>query len=175
MSTGKKIVLRDKKLADARDDYAWQTDPELTRLDAAPQLAITFAHYLLDYTNELHSSDSTKRRFAIETLDGKHIGNCGYYSIDETKGEAELGVTIGNRDYWNKGYGTDAVTTLVDYIFRETNLNRIHLKTLDWNIRAHKCFQKCGFTPCGHSFRGKYSFILMEIHRKQWEKWQTET
>lgn len=175
MITGKKIVLRDKKLADARDDYAWQTDPELTRLDAASQLAITFAHYLLDCTNELHSPDSIKRRFAIEALDGKHIGNCGYYSIDETKGEAELGVTIGNRDYWNKGYGTDVVTTLVDYIFRETNLDRIHLKTLDWNTRAHKCFQKCGFTPCGHSFRGKYSFILMEIHRKQWEKWQTET
>ncbi len=175
MITGKKIVLRDKSLADARDDYTWQTDPELARLDAASQLAITFAHYLLDYTNQLHSPDSAKRRFAIDTLDGKHIGNCGYYGIDATKGEAELGVTIGNRDYWNKGYGTDAVTTLVDYIFRETNLSRIHLKTLDWNTRAQKCFQKCGFTPCGLSFRGGYSFILMEIHRKQWEKWQTET
>ena len=77
--------------------------------------------------------------------------------------------------YWDRGYGTDAVTTLVDYIFRETNFNRIHLKTLDWNTRAQKCFQKCGFTPCGHSFRGKYSFILMEIYRDQWQKQQTET
>lgn len=174
MITGKKIVLREKRLSDARDDYAWQTDPELARLDAAPQLATTFAHYLLDYANELHSPDSTRRRFAIDTLDGKHIGNCGYYGIDETKGEAELGITIGDRDYWSKGYGTDAVTTLVDYIFRETNLNRIHLKTLDWNIRAQKCFQKCGFTRCGHSFRGGYSFVLMELRRDQWQKRQAK-
>ncbi len=175
MITGKKIVLRDKKLADARDDYTWQTDPELTRLDAATQLALTFPHYLLDYTGELCFSDSTRRRFAIETLDGKHIGNCGYYGIDEIKGEAELGITIGDRDYWNKGYGTDAVTTLVNYIFRQTNLNRIYLKTLESNSRAQKCFQKCGFTPCGHLVKDRFSFMLMEIHRHQWQEQQTKT
>ena len=175
MITGNKIVLRDKRLADARDDYTWKTDPELTRLDAAPQLTISFPQYFLDYTSELHSSHSIRHNFAIETRDGKHIGNCGYYSVDETKGEAEVGIMIGNRDYWDKGYGADAVTTLVNYIFRETNLNRLYLKSLDWNDRAHKCFQKCGFTPCGHLDRDGYSFVLMDIHRDQWQQQQTET
>jgi RimJ/RimL family protein N-acetyltransferase len=79
---------------------------------------------------------------------------------------------IGNRDYWNKGYGTDTVTTLVDYIFRQMNLKRIYLKTLDWNIRAQKSFQKCGFTPYGHLARDGYNFVLMEIYRSQWRKKQ---
>ena len=174
MITDNKIVLRDKKLADARDDYTWKTDPELARLDAAPRLTINFPQYLLDYTSELRSSHSIRHAFAIETQGGKHIGNCGYYSIDETKGEAELGILIGNRNYWDKGYGTDAVNTLVNYIFRQTNLNRIYLKSLDWNTRAHKCFQKCGFTPCGRLVRDGFSFVLMELHRNQWQQRQTE-
>lgn len=174
MITDNKIVLRNKKLADARDDYTWKTDPELARLDAAPQLTTSFPQYLLDYTTELRCSHSIGHNFAIETRDGKHIGNCGYYSVDENKGEAELGIMIGNRDYWDEGYGADAVTTLVNYIFRQTNLSRIYLKSLNWNTRAHKCFQKCGFTPCGHLERDGYSFVLMEMRRKQWQKRQTE-
>jgi RimJ/RimL family protein N-acetyltransferase len=169
MITGKKTRLRDKKLSDARNDYSWQTDPELARLDAAPLFAASFAQYLLDYTSELCYPTPNRHQFAVETSDGKHIGNCTYYDIDDTKGEAELGIVIGDRDCWDKGYGTDAVITLVNHIFRQTNIKRIRLKTLDWNQRAQKCFQNCGFVPCGHLQRDGHSFMLMELHRKQWE------
>jgi RimJ/RimL family protein N-acetyltransferase len=168
MITGNRIILRDKRVADAQDDYAWQTDPELARLDAAPVLILSFPHYLESYANELRLSNPAKRRFAIDTADGNHIGNCSYYGLNEAKGEAELGIMIGNRDYWNKGYGTDAVTTLVSHIFRQTNLRRIYLKTLETNIRARKCFQKCGFSPYSRMDRDGYSFTLMEIHRQDW-------
>ncbi len=170
-----KITLRDKRLADAPDDYTWQTDPELARLDATPLLTTTLAQYLSDYTSQLRYSSSTRHQFAIETLDGKHIGNCVYYGINETKGEVELGIMIGDRDCWDKGYGTDTVTALVSHIFHQTNLKRIYLKTLNSNSRAQKCFQKCGFTPYGHLVKDGFSFVLMEIYRKQWEKQQTKT
>ncbi len=166
--SGTKIRLREKRLADALGDYIWRTDPELAHLDAAPLLTATLPQYLSDYTDELRYPSSIRYRFAIESLDGKHIGNCTYYSIDETKGEAELGIMIGNRDYWDKSYGADTVTTLVNYIFHQTNLKRIYLKTLESNSRAQKCFKKCGFTPYGHLVRDGFSFVLMEINRKQW-------
>ena len=175
MISGSKIELRDKRLADALDDYTWRTDPELAQLDAAPLLTITFPQYLSEYTNELRYLFFARQPFSIQTLDGKHIGNCVYYDINEAKGEAELGIMIGNRDYWDKGYGADAVTALLDHIFRRTNLNRIYLKTLESNCRAQKCFQKCGFTPYGHLSRDGYSFELMELHREQWQQQQTET
>ncbi len=174
MIIGSKIKLRDKRLADALDDYIWRTDPELAWLDAAPLLTTTFSTYLSDYADELRYPSPTRYRFAVETLEGKHIGNCSYYNIDEAKAEAELGIMIGNRDYWDMGYGTDTVTTLISYIFHQTNLKRIYLKTLDSNSRAQKCFKKCGFTPYGHMARDGFSFTLMEINRKQWEQ-QTET
>ncbi len=140
-----------------------------------PRLTAPFPQYLSDYTSELRYPSLARRRFAIETLDGKHIGNCVYYDINETKGKAELGIMIGNRDYWDKGYGTDAVSTLVSYILRETKLKRIYLKTLNWNTRAQRCFKKCGFNSYDHLNRDGYSFVLMELHRKQWQEQQTET
>ncbi|MFH0768555.1 MAG: GNAT family protein [Chloroflexota bacterium] len=172
MINGGKVILREKRLADAWDDYTWEADPELAHLDAAPVVDITFPQYLLDYTYELRNSHSSGCRFAVDTLDGKHIGNCSYYNLNKIKGETELGIMIGNRDYWNKGWGVDVVNTLVNYIFAQTNLNRIHLKTLESNIRAQKCFQKCGFTPYGHMVRDGFSFMLMGIHLKQWQEQQ---
>ena len=175
MILGSKIRLRDKKLADAPSDYVWQTDPELARIDAVPRLTTTFSRYLSDYAYSLRYPFPTRHPLAIETLDGKHIGNCVYYGVNEPRGEAELGIMIGDRDYWDKGYGTDAVAALVGYIFRQTNLNRIYLKTLDDNYRAQKCFKKCGFTPCGHMVGDGFRFVLMEMHRNQWPEKQAET
>ena len=175
MIDGSKIKLRPKILSDTRNDYAWQTDPELAKLDAVPLLTISLTQYLMDYTWELHFRSPARRQFAIETSGGKHIGNCSYYNLSETKGDAELGIMIGNRDYWDNGYGTDAVITLVNYIFRETNLNRIYLKTLESNIRAQKCFQKCGFTQYGRMARDSYDFVLMELYRNQWQQQQKES
>ncbi|MBN1161208.1 MAG: GNAT family N-acetyltransferase [Dehalococcoidales bacterium] len=169
--TGKKTRLREKKLSDVRNDYRWQSDPELSRLDAAPVLEMSFAIYLLDYSSVLSRRD-TRFPLAIDTLEGRHIGNCTCYDIDEKKGEAQVGIMIGDRDYWDKGYGNDAVNTLVDHVFRNSSLDRLYLKTLDWNKRAHRCFEKCGFTDCGQLKHSGHNFILMELKREKWEKRQ---
>jgi RimJ/RimL family protein N-acetyltransferase len=170
MISGKKVILREKTLADAHNDYTWQTDPELAWLDAAPIVTMSFEDYQSAYASELRYSAPTRSSFAVDTLDGKHIGNCVYYNIDEKKGQAELGIMIGNRDYWDKGYGTDIINTLINHIFNQTNLNRLHLKTLDSNFRAQKCFQKCRLTMYGHTVRDGFSFVLMDIRRKDWQE-----
>lgn len=175
MITSNKVTLREKNLVGVWDDYIWETDPELAQLDAAPVVSITFSQYLSDYIDELESPNPASQRFMVNTPEGKHIGNCSYYNIHQSRGEAELGIMIGDRSYWNKGYGTDIVTTLLNHIFRQTDLSRIYLKTLESNTRAQKCFQKCGFTPYGHFGQDGYRFVLMEIHREQWQERQTET
>jgi RimJ/RimL family protein N-acetyltransferase len=167
---GKIIRLRDKKLSDVRNDYRWQSDPELARLDAAPPLAMPFSLYLLDYAAVLRTKEHHRYPLGIETLEGRHIGNCTAYDIDEKRGEAQIGIMLGDKAYWNKGYGTDSISTLVDFVFESTGLERLYLKTLDWNKRAQKCFTKCGFTPCGHLMRNNYNFMIMELYRGEWEK-----
>ncbi|MEK7353865.1 MAG: GNAT family N-acetyltransferase [Chloroflexota bacterium] len=164
-----RIVLRDKDPSDAWDDYSWETDPELAKLDAAPVSFISYSQYLADYTWDLRTPRTTSRQFAVDTLDGKHIGNCSYYNLDKYRGEAEMGIMIGDRDYWNKGYGVDVTSALLDHIFQQTKTNRVHLKTLDWNARAQKCFRKCGFAECGQKSLDGFSFTLMEISRAGWE------
>jgi RimJ/RimL family protein N-acetyltransferase len=164
--------LRHKLPQDAKADYAWQSDTELTRLDAAVRLSMPFARYLADYAAILSYPSPNRRQFAVDTLEGQHIGNCAYYNIDEAGGEAEVGIMIGERNYWDKGYGTAAITALVDRIFRDTRLNRLYLKTLDTNLRALRCFDRSGFTHCGYRVTDGNSFVLMEQYRHQWQKRQ---
>lgn len=174
MINGSKVIVCHKSLADAPDDYAWQTDTELTYLTATQPLTTSFPDYLLHYASQLRNRQSVKHQFAIKTRDGNHIGNCAYYGINDNKDEVEIGIMIGNRNYWDKGYGSNAVNALISYIFLNTNLKRIYLKTLDSNKRAQQCFSKCGFTQYGRLVKDGHSFILMELYRSQWYKQQTQ-
>ena len=70
MINGNKVRLRNKNLADAQNDYIWQTDLELARLDAAPLLTMAFSQYLSEYASELRCPSSIKHQFAIETSEG---------------------------------------------------------------------------------------------------------
>ena len=165
---GNTVILRGKRLDDAAMDYKWESDPELARLDATTPITMPFTRYRSDYAEELREQYTASCRFAIETKDGKHIGNCAYYNINERHGDTELGIMIGDRDYWDKGYGTDIVSTLLDYIFVNTRLKRVYLKTLALNFRAQKCFRKAGFKPYVRMVKDGHDFLFMEILRSHW-------
>jgi RimJ/RimL family protein N-acetyltransferase len=165
-----KVVLRNKRMADAREDYLWQKDPELARLDATYPLSCTFEEFARDYAGEVQYPETYRHPFAIETAEGRHIGNCVYYNVDDEKREAEIGIMIGERAYWSKGYGTEAMVALIDRVFRRTRLSRLYLKTLTTNLRAQKSFGKCGMQPCGFLERDGYKFLLMEISRREWDE-----
>ncbi len=110
-------------------------------------------------------SDVPLRNLAIEDESGRRIGNVMYYNVDRWRKEAEIGISIGQREYWGRGYGSDAVRTLVRYLFRATDLRRLYLHTLDWNVRAQRAFYKAGFRPCGTAYRNGHTFVVMEVRR----------
>ena len=163
VARGALVVLREKRLSDARDDYRWRTDAELARYDAARPFAAAYHDYLALYRDELTYPSPYRHSLAIEDRDGRHIGNAMYYNIDAVRREAEIGITIGEREYWSRGYGTDAVKTLVRRVIEVTTFRRVYLKTLEWNVRAQRAFLKAGFHTCGRSRRGGNSFIIMEF------------
>lgn len=165
---GHVIRLRPKKLYDAEQDYVWLSDSELSRLNARERLNMSFKEYLKEYTNLLKQPPASKHEFAIETAEGKHIGNCAYYGFSPNKNEAEVGITIGDRDYWGKDYGRDTISTLTSHIFNKTQIERLYLKTLKDNQRARICFEKCGFLIYGQKANSNYSFFLMELKRHKW-------
>lgn len=163
-----KISLCQKDLSDTPNDYKWQTDIELAHLTATVPITISFSDYLLNYTSYLLNAQSTKYQFAIKIQDGKHIGNCACYGINTERSEVEIGILIGDRNYWDKGYGVDAIISLIDFVFNRIDCRRIHLKTLESNKRALKCFSKCGFIQCGSIMSHGNNFILMELLHNQW-------
>ncbi len=174
VARGQLVGLREKSADDSWNDYLWRTDDELAELDAAPPLRMSFEQYAPIHRDDLRYTTSRSHRFAIlELADGKHIGNCMYYDLDRRSKEAELGVMVGDRAYWNSGYGSEAVRLLVSRMFEDLELDRVYLKTLDWNIRAQHAFEKVGFTRYGWKDQGRYRFMLMEIKRPTWEQAQS--
>ena len=165
---GAKVILRDKREEDAERDYIWRSDPELAQLDAAFPLSMTFDRYLKIFKDQLRYPTPGSHHFATVTLDGKFIGNCMYYDLDSVNRQAELGIVIGDRDYWSNSYGYDAVTTLLEHLFTEKGLKRVYLHTLEWNKRAQRCFSKSGFKPVKMVRRMGQDFILMEVLRDDW-------
>ena len=141
---GEKVILRDKRTDDTPDDYAWRKDEDLARLDATRPINMSYEEYLRYAVDELELGGKWSHRLAIDTLDGKHIGNCMYYDIDSKRRQAELGIMIGDREYWERGYGTDSINTLLCHIFTTSPLERIYLHTLDWNHRARRSFARRG-------------------------------
>ena len=172
--SGLKIILREKRVDDAPDDYAWRTDQELADLDATRPVTMSYQEFLKYTKDELVFQSSSSQRLAIDTLDGRHIGNCMCYDINLRRGEAELGIMIGDREYWGRGYGTDSVETLLSHIFDAIPLNRVYLHTLEWNMRARRCFAKSGFRDVKNVRRGGMDFVLMEVLRAEWEGRQRE-
>lgn len=163
ITRGQYTVLREKRLADAEDDYRWRREPELSRFDAAKPLTMDYSEFLTLYREELAYPSQYRRSFAIDDESGNHIGNVMYYNIDAVHREAELGITIGDPTYWGRGYGTEAVSLLTGWLIDDLGFRRIYLKTLEWNHRARRAFAKVGFVECGRAYRSGNSFILMEL------------
>ena len=166
---GEKVILRAKRLEDAPDDYAWRTDEELARLDATKPLRMSYEDFLKYSREEISYSSPSSKRVAIDDLEGRHIGNCMYYDIDLRRRHTELGIMIGDRNYWGRGYGTDSVEALLTHIFTTTPLNRVYLHTLEWNQRARRSFAKSGLHELKNVRRSGMDFVLMEIMRSEWD------
>ena len=114
-----------------------------------------------DYLENI-AKDSKNRNFDIITLnDNKLIGTVSLENINFIERSAILGIFIGDKDFRNNGYGTEAIKLLLEYGFKYLNLHSIRLDLLAVNERAHRCYLKCGFRDTGCSreeifLNGKY-------------------
>ncbi len=126
-----------------------------------------------EFDREAREPSRSKTNFVIEA-DGECIGNCGLFEIDETARRCELGITIGDKDYWGQGYGRDAVGVLLDYAFRLRNFRRVWLEVHAGNERAIRTYRACGFVEEGqmreHAWLdgGYVDMIYMGILRDEW-------
>jgi RimJ/RimL family protein N-acetyltransferase len=75
----------------------------------------------------------------------KHIGNIKIDPIDFYNGFAELGIMIGAKEEWGKGYAQEAINLVIDYCFNNLKIRKINLGVLSENLAAVKLYLRIGF------------------------------
>lgn len=109
--------------------------------------------------------------FVIEKNDGKFLGTCGTTEIDWISRSTEIGIAIHSPDEWGKGYGTEALELLIDYLWKALNLERLELSVYAFNERAISVYKKLGFVEWGRAHKkryveGKYEDVIyMELFK----------
>ncbi len=175
VARGRLVLLREKHLDDAERDYSWRRDEELAEYDAARPISMSLRSYVLTVTDELEHPSPYRRTYAVEDADtGKHIGNVMYYGYERERQQTELGITIGDREYWSRGFGTDTVRTMLGLLFESMRLRKVYLHTLTWNDRAQVAFHRAGFKDVAQVHRAGYDFIRMEVTREEFDALRAE-
>jgi RimJ/RimL family protein N-acetyltransferase len=141
---GSLVRLRAPESSDVDAFYDWFNDREVTAgLGSRYPFSMATER---DWVERNGVASYANAHFAVETLDGELLGSCGLFhtALPENR-SAELGITIGNKAYWGRGYGTDTVRTLCRFGFDEMNLHRIELLVFAHHVAARRTYEKCGF------------------------------
>ena len=151
MFEGKLVRLRAMTREDLPRCVSWINDQELARYMEFHR-PVSLEQEQKWYEGLLSSGDDV---FAIETLAaengtagfprGEHIGSVGLHDVHPRYHHAMLGIFIGNKGYWGRGYGSEAVRLMLQYAFEQLNLHRVYLRVFAYNKRAIRAYEKCGF------------------------------
>jgi RimJ/RimL family protein N-acetyltransferase len=174
MIEGRLVRLRAQEQSDAGALQRWMNDPEVAYFTSAryPMSLHAEEDWLAARAKNSYADGV---RLAIETKDGRHIGRLALVETRMEDRKAELQITIGEKDCWSQGYGTDAVLTALRFAFACMNLHRVWLTTLEYNHRAVACYRKCGFVEEGRLRQevfkdGRFwDFIIMGVLRDEFD------
>lgn len=175
MLKGKLVNLRAIEREDLDEIMKWVNDQEVTKYLTAFLYPISRVEEE-KFLERAMSRNDTEKNLVIETKEGVYIGQISLHKIDWKNSNAELGIIIGNKEYWGKGYGTEAIKILLHHAFNQMNLYKIYLRVFEFNQRGIRCYEKCGFKEEGrlrqnYFYNGKYyDVILMGILKDEFEK-----
>lgn len=155
MLTGEKVRLRPPMLEDVERWMLWMNDPDVgatlcsrTIYGYTREAEVEFYNHLKDSRNAVF--------FSVDTLEGRHVGSVGLHRINWEWRNAEMGILIGAKDAWGKGYCTDAVRLITRFAFERMNLHRVYLYVCSTNIGGIKCYEKAGFVKEGILRENRY-------------------
>ena len=177
MLKGNKVTLRPVKRADISFFLKWFNDPEVIQYLGAylPMTEMAEEKFIEELSNPARSQGQVL--LVIEANEGdinKPIGNCALNGINSKDHAAMFGIGIGEKDYWSKGYGTEAARLLLNYGFEQLNLYRIFSTALAFNERSLRLHRKVGFKEEGRARQamfknGQYhDLVHFGILREEW-------
>lgn len=161
MLKGQKTLIRPIEEDDMDTFYQWYNDQEVNLWSSGAWPLNTLLSK--DQLTERILDDSPDNyRYAITDQDNQLIGTIGFKEVNLPSRSASLFVVIGDKSFWGKGYGTDALITFARFLFNQWNFHRLSLDTWDENIRAIKAYEKVGFKIEGRQREAR--FVLGNYH-----------
>lgn len=176
MLTGKKVILRPVRRTDIEYFLKWFTDPEVTQY-----LAMYFPMTEMAEEKFIEELGTTRARsdvmLVIDALEGNAVKSIGSTSLDGINPKdhtATFGIAIGQKDYWSKGYGTEAARLIVNYGFEQLNLHRINSSAVGFNERSIRMHKSIGFKEEGRQKEGIFKngkfqdHVMFGLLRSEW-------
>ena len=175
MVRGERVYLRAAERTDIPLFVRWLNDADTASfLSIRSPMSVVMEERWFDQMVAAQGKESY--HFVICMLeDDRPIGTVGLFNLDTVNGNAGIGISIGEKDLWGQGLGTDAMLALLDFGFGQLRLERMWLDVYDYNERARRSYEKCGFVLEGTQRHAVYKlgrFIdvhLMAILRSEWE------
>jgi RimJ/RimL family protein N-acetyltransferase len=178
--SGERVRLRPLSPTDAEDHVRWRNDPEVRYWATAgdPNFGpVSREAVERAFSQTLLTLDPRSAGvLAIDLVDGRHIGMVDYRDLDPLARSATVGITVGEKDLWGQGYGTEALSLLVGHLFNCLNLRRVQLDTWSGNERAIRGFTRIGFQEEGRlreAVRGPGGYfdrVVMGLLRRDWAR-----
>lgn len=173
---GINIYLRKLTLDDCNDEYlSWMND-----YDVVKYLESRFSKHsinsLKDFVSSVNNSDNNVIFAIIDKFSNKHIGNIKLGNINKAHNFADIGIIIGDKNYWGKGIATEAIKLVCNYAFNEVNLRKVIAGAYDVNIGSIKAFEKNGFKKAyvkksSYFFENNYiDAIYLELYNENFKE-----
>jgi RimJ/RimL family protein N-acetyltransferase len=176
---GSRVVLRRHRGENLKAFMRWYSDPEVARLTRYQVGPLTTEEIESFFHGRIMGADFLAMAIHIRDTD-RLIGTCAFSQLDGDNGSALYHITIGERDAWGQGYGSEATGLMVAHAFKRLALHRVALTVFEFNARAIRAYEKCGFAIEGRArgaiFReGRFwDEIHMSVLADEWEARQMQ-
>lgn len=176
MINGERIRFRGMERSDLPRFVDWVNDSDVRR-GISSFLPMSMAREERWFEDML-KKPIEEHPFAMEIRDGEKwvlAGSVGLMHIDWISRKAEIGIMIGEKRYWNKGYGTEAMRLILQHGFETLNLHRLYLRVFSDNLGAIRAYEKAGFVHEArmreaHFADGEYKDdLMMSLLRPEWD------
>ncbi len=147
---GELVVLRRHVPENVAAFQRWYADPEVARLARYQDAPMRSDE--IDRFFQLRALGHESLTMAIhERASDRLIGSCAFSQVDGENGSAMYHITIGEKDAWGRGYGTETTRLMLDHAFGTLGLHRIALTVFEFNERAIRAYRRCGFLVEGRA------------------------